>query len=100
MMIGRAVGAIARRSIARSIGLTAAAGTGGASPLPAILGAALPTALRRVSPAALLAVAAGGLVVRRLAARRHRQQSPQGQPQGQPTEQQATAPSAPAPGSL
>ena len=73
-MIGRTVGTIARRSIARSLGLGAAAAPG--SPLlPAILGAALPTALRRASPVALLAFAAGGLVARRLLARRRQRRS-------------------------
>ena len=71
-MIGKAVGLIAGRSIARTLGLTAGATAAKAPLLPAVVGAALPTALRRVGPAALVAVAVGGLVARRLVVRHRR----------------------------
>ncbi len=58
-MIGRILTALAGRSIARNVG-TVAGGTRGA-----LIGAALPTVLRRMGPVGLIAAAAGGYAVKR-----------------------------------
>lgn len=59
-MIGKAVSAVAGRSIARTLGLGAA--SNGLVPLVT----ALPFVARRVSPVGMVAFAVGGLVLRRL----------------------------------
>jgi uncharacterized protein YqgC (DUF456 family) len=71
-MFGRIMGALAGRSIARNVG-TVAGGTRGA-----LIGAALPTVMRRMGPMGMIAAAAGGYAVKRLIDKRRAQQATTG----------------------
>lgn len=66
-MIGRIVSALAGRSIARNVGTTAGGARG------ALIGAALPTVLRRMGPVGMIAAAAGGYAVKRALDKRRAQ---------------------------
>lgn len=68
-MIGRIVGALAGRSVARNVG-TVAGGTRGA-----LIGAALPTVMRRMGPMGMIAAAAGGYAVKRMLDKRRAKQA-------------------------
>lgn len=67
-MIGRIVGALAGRSVARNVG-TVAGGTRGA-----LIGAALPTVMRRMGPMGMIAAAVGGYAVKRVLDKRRARQ--------------------------
>ena len=62
-MLGRIVTMFAGRSLARSVGGTAA------GPAGAIIGVLLPTVLRRLGPGGMIAAAVGGALVRRVVRR-------------------------------
>lgn len=63
-MLGRLISMIAGRSIARTVGGVAA------GPVGLVVGAALPTVLRRLGPFGMVAAAAGGYVVKKMIDRR------------------------------
>jgi hypothetical protein len=67
-MIGRIMSALAGRSIARNVGTTAGGMRG------AVIGAALPTVMRRMGPVGMIAAAAGGYAVKRMLDKRRAQQ--------------------------
>lgn len=77
-MIGRIVSALAGRSVARHVG-TVAGGTRGA-----LIGAALPTVMRRMGPVGMIAAAAGGYAVKRILDKRRAQQAPASGPRVRP----------------
>jgi hypothetical protein len=83
-MIGKTIGAIAGSQASKHVqGLNV---TGGA-----LLGVALPTLLRRLSPLTLIAVAAGGYACKKYADRREAETLERARPSGfaEPTRNQA-----------
>lgn len=66
-MIGRIISALAGRAAARSVGGMTA------GPLGTVVGAALPTVMRRVGPAGMIGIAAGGYLLKRMADKRRLQ---------------------------
>ncbi|MBC7496826.1 MAG: hypothetical protein H7243_06655 [Sphingomonadaceae bacterium] len=58
-MFGRVITMVAGRSIARTVGGAAS------GPAGLVVGALLPTVLRRLGPGGMIAAAVGGMVVRR-----------------------------------